>query len=192
MWGVSVPFQPKMLWRTGVPSTGGLALSWLMLAALAMMWAAFLLPNRKNSPSNSVKDFERDMDLLADTEGQGRWIVTPKKGMAFIGPRARAQARARERRRRVFVFLLESIALSFLIGLAPPLRAIWIGTGILVVILGLYSWMLISIRDRGSIHPMPVAGRAPMPVRPATTIPVSDLDEEVVVRPAREVGAVRV
>ena len=167
-------------------------MSWLMLAALGMMWAAFLLPNRKHSPSNSVKDFERDMDLLADTEGRGRWIVTPKKGMAFIGPRARAQARARERRRRVFVFLLESIGLSFLIGLVPPLRAIWIGTGILLAILGVYSWMLISIRTRGSVRAMPEARPAPSPAPRAELISTLDVDEEVVVRPAREVGSVRV
>lgn len=171
-----------------------------MLAALGMMWAAFLLPNRKHSPSNSVKDFERDMDLLADTEGHGRWIVTPKKGMAFIGPRARAEARARERRRRVFVFLLESIGLSFLIGIVPPLRAMWIGTGILLAILGVYSWMLISIRARGSVGAMPEARPAPTPARrtaptPArrtAPTPAIEPDEEVVVRPAREVGTVRV
>jgi hypothetical protein len=119
-----------------------------MLAALGMMWAAFLLPSRKGSPTNSVKDFERNMELLADTEQQGRWIITPRKGVAFIGVRARAQARARERRRRVLVFLLESIAISFLIGLVPPLRAMWIGTGTLVAFLGLYAWTLVTLKDR--------------------------------------------
>ncbi|MGZ8599745.1 MAG: hypothetical protein ACXWX6_05980, partial [Actinomycetota bacterium] len=73
------------------------------------------------------------MELLADTErsGQGRWIVTPRKGMAFVGRKERAKERARQRRRRVFVFMLESIVLTLLIGLVPPLRAMWYSTGML-------------------------------------------------------------
>jgi hypothetical protein len=126
-------------------------MSWLMLTALGMMWAAFLLPIRKASHSNSVKDFERNMELLADTDRrQGRWIVTPRKGMAFVGPRAREHVRARERRRRVLVFLLESIVLSFLIGLVPPLRDMWLATGALFALLLIYLWMLVSIKQRGA------------------------------------------
>ena len=126
-------------------------MSWLMLAALGMMWAAFLLPTRKGSPSDSVKDFERNMELLADTDdrGRGRWIVTPRKGMAFVGPRAREHVRARERRRRVLVFLLESIVLTFLIGLVPPLRDMWFATAALSALLLIYVWMLVSIKQRG-------------------------------------------
>ena len=39
-----------------------------------------------------MKDFERNMNMLAETESQGRWIVTPRKGTTFVGRRARAQA----------------------------------------------------------------------------------------------------
>jgi hypothetical protein len=127
--------------------------SWLFLGALGMMWAAFLLPSerRKGSPRASVEDFERKMELLADTEsqGQGRWIITPRKGVRFIGPQARAQARARERRRKVFVFFIESIGLTFLIGLVPPLRTVWLATGGLVGLLALYVWLLVSLKHRG-------------------------------------------
>ena len=52
---------------------------WLLLAALVVLWAAFLVPSWKGSPDKSMKDFERNMDLLAGTESQGRWIVTPRK-----------------------------------------------------------------------------------------------------------------
>jgi hypothetical protein len=86
-----------------------------MLAALVMIWAAFLLPHeRGRASSRTVEDFEKNMELLAETgrAGQGRWIVTPQKGTPFIGSRARAQQRARERRRRVFVVMLESIGLT--------------------------------------------------------------------------------
>jgi len=96
----------------------------------------------------SMKDFERNMNMLAETESQGRWIVTPRKGTTFVGRRARAQARARERRRRVLVVLIESLALTALIGLVPPLRAMWYATAILLVLLGGYVWALVTMRTR--------------------------------------------
>lgn len=127
-------------------------MGWLLLAALGIIWAAFLLPVWRGSPNKSVEDFERNMELLADTDGglQGRWIVTPRKGMAFVGPRERAKERARERRRRVFVFMVESIGLTFLIGLVPPLRAMWYATATLLILLGVYVWLLLSSRARSA------------------------------------------
>lgn len=124
-----------------------------MLAALGMIWAAFLLPGERRRVSRrTVEDFERNMELLAETgrAGQGRWIVTPQKGTPFIGSRARAQERARERRRRVFVVMLESIGLSLLIGLVPPLRAMWYVTGGLLVLLAVYVWLLLWLKEQ---HP---------------------------------------
>jgi hypothetical protein len=186
--------------------------SWLLLAALGMMWAAFLYPGRKGSPSNSVKDFERNMDLLADTEQQGRWIITPRKGMAFIGPRARAQARARERRRRVLVFLLESIGLTFLIGIVPPLRAMWFGTVLLIVVLGLYAWGLVRMKARGTASRVSTNGHAAVSPNgrastnghaarstnghaggptPPRTVPIDDDPDVVTVRRASGVDAAR-
>jgi hypothetical protein len=125
-------------------------MGWLLLAGLGIIWVAFLLPTRRSSPNRSIEDFERRMELLADTEGngRGRWIVTPRKGMAFVGTRERARERARERRRRVFVFMLESIALAFLIGLVPPLRAMWFAAGVLLILLAVYVWLLLSMKDR--------------------------------------------
>jgi hypothetical protein len=116
-----------------------------------------------------VEDFERDMGMLADTglTGQGRWIVTPRKGMAFVGTRERAKERARERRRRVFVFLLESIGLTALIGLVPPLRMMWYATGILLVLLGAYVWLLVSIRARGESARLGGNREAAVPERPS-------------------------
>jgi hypothetical protein len=142
---------------------------WLLLAALGVMWAAFLLPTWRRHPGNTVKGFERDMDLLAETEGggEGRWIVTPRKGTTFIGPRARAQARARERRRRVLVVLIESIALTALMGLFPPLRAMWYATAVLLIALGAYVWLLLSIKSRGTVAPAPPQVAPPTRARPA-------------------------
>jgi len=126
-------------------------MGWLTLTAFGILWAALLLATgRRRSPNRSVEDFERGMDLLADTDrgGQGRWIVTPKKGVRLLGPQGRAQARARERRRKVFVFFVETIGLSFMIGLVPPLRPVWYVTAMLATLLGAYVWMLLSIKQR--------------------------------------------
>ncbi|HEX6008531.1 MAG TPA: hypothetical protein VFZ50_00355, partial [Actinomycetota bacterium] len=100
------------------------------------------------------------MDLLAETEGngRGRWIVTPRKGVAFVGTRERARERARARRRRVFVFMIESTGIAFLIGLVPPLRAIWLVAGSLMILLALYTWLLVTLREReGPTSRRPVA-----------------------------------
>ena len=87
-------------------------MQWLLLGVLGIIWVAFLIPvGRRRSDSRSVEDFERRMELLANAEVHGttgRWIVTPRKGVRFLGPRERQQARARARRRRVFVFLIEA------------------------------------------------------------------------------------
>jgi Flp pilus assembly protein TadB len=125
-------------------------LDWLFVAALGILWVAFLLPRdrRRHSPERSVEGFEHDMEVLADTETpQGRWIVVPKKGTPFLGSRRRKMARTRERRRRVFVFLLESIGITFLIGAVPPLREVWMLTILLVGLLVAYVFLLISLRN---------------------------------------------
>jgi Flp pilus assembly protein TadB len=186
---------------------------WLLLAVLVIMWAVFLLPSWGTSPRKSVKDFERNMDLLAGSNGQGRWIVTPQKGMAFIGPKARAQARARERRRRVFMVLIECIVLTGLIALVPPLRPMWYATAVLVVLLGVYCWLLVSIRTHGAtsrqLAPSREAARPERP-RPARQGYAADASARtarpaynglsafgddlvnIVVRPADQPGVARV
>ncbi len=125
-----------------------------IVAAAVIMWAAFLLPKsrRAGSMENSVQEFERTMELLARTRRHavGRWIVAPRKGSSFLGPDGRSRARARERRRQVFVFLLECIGFTFLIGLVPPLRAMWSLTGLFVVLLGAYVWLLLWMKERSA------------------------------------------
>jgi hypothetical protein len=188
-------------------------MAWFTLVALGAAWIAFLLPSRRHhSPHRSVEDFERNMDLLADTgtSGSGRYIITPRKGMAFVGPRERAKERARERRRRVFVVMLESIGLSFLIGIAPPLRVMWYATAILLAALGVYVWMLLSMkmsadstygeRVRASAAPLTAkpqreryatdaAGRTPRPAFNGLASLGGEDVADIVVKPVRrEVG----
>jgi hypothetical protein len=152
---------------------------WLLLAALGIMWVAFLLPSdrRKRGTEQSVEDFERRMELLAHAEtqgGEGRWIVTPRKGARFVGVAERRRARLRERRRKVLVFLVESIGLTFLIGLVPPLHAVWGLTGSFVGLLVLYVWLLLSIKQRAAVRPAERARAAGTPARvktPVTAVP---------------------
>jgi hypothetical protein len=184
----------------------------LTLAALGIVWAAFLLPRSRRGGSlvEGVEDFERKMELLAETgrHEDGRWIITPRKGTAFLGPDARARARGRERRRRVFVSLVESIGLTFLIGLVPPLRPMWAVTGILVAALGAYVWLLLWMKEQGAEgsarrrvqeagvldHPKPPKQRYVSngaSAKPAYNgLGVFDHDDltNIVVRPARKVG----
>lgn len=188
-----------------------------MLAALVLLWAAFLVPSWASPPSKadmSMKDFERNMDMLAETESPGRWIVTPRKGTTFIGLRARAQARARERRRRVLMVLIESLVLTALIGLVPPLRAMWYATATLLVLLVGYVWALLTMKARADAHDparsRETAATALSRPRPARQRYAADASNRtarrsfnglpalgddlvnIVVRPAGEVDAARV
>jgi Flp pilus assembly protein TadB len=150
---------------------------WLLLALLAIMWAAFLMPvGRKRSDARSVEEFERRMELLAQAEVHGtggRWIVTPRKGVRFLGPRERQQARARARRRQIFVFLLEAIGLSLLIGVVPPLRVVWVVSGGLGALLVLYVWALLVIKARAAAAPVRVVASRP---RSAPPVELPELD----------------
>jgi len=123
---------------------------WLFVAALGILWVAFMLPGdrRRHSPEASIEGFERDMEVLAETESpRGRWIVVPKKATPFLGSHKRRMARARERRRRIFVFLLESIGITLLIGAVPPLRPVWMLTAVLVGLLVAYVFLLLSLKN---------------------------------------------
>jgi hypothetical protein len=151
---------------------------WLLLAGLGIMWAAFLIPggHRSRSPRAGMHDHERRMELLAQAETygtEGRWIVTPRKGMRFLGQAERTRARARERRRHVFSFLLEAIGITFLIGLVPPLREMWTATGMLVALLVAYVWLLLTIKHkaaafRGAPDPRESTRAAMTPARRAS------------------------
>jgi hypothetical protein len=151
-------------------------LEWLLLAALGIMWVAFLMPTdrRRHAPHKGVEDFEHRMELLAQAETygtEGRWIVTPRKGVQFVGPAERHKARARERRRTVLVFLLESIGFTFIIGLVPPLRVAWSLTALLGVALGLYVWLLVSMKHQGAQHPHDRVRAARAPANSVATPP---------------------
>jgi len=136
---------------------------WLLLAALGIIWVAFLLPSgRRASPAATIEEFEKSMDRLADTDGKGRWVMAPPKGAIFMGAKARQRAVILERRRRLLTFLLQGTGLTFLIGLVPPLHGMWVLTmGFGVVLVG-YCWMLLRLRAIETHgHHGPVTARPP-------------------------------
>jgi hypothetical protein len=142
---------------------------WLLLTALVIMWLVLLIPShrRRWSPSTSVDHFERRMEFLAQAEahgGAGRWIITPRKGVRFVGPAERKKSRARERRRQVLTFLLEAVGVTFLIGLIPPLHAMWTATGILCGLTLMYVYLLLTIKQRAG-HPNARLHAARVPTR---------------------------
>lgn len=153
-------------------------MEWLPLSALGIIWVAILVPVLRRRPEHrSMTDFEERMELLAHAGvhgTNGRWIVTPRKGVQFLGPQERHRARARERRRRVFVFLLEAIGMSFLIGLVPPLRVIWSVTAFFGALLVVYVWLLLAMKHRDA-HPHgaghETARAAKVPDRPRSVPP---------------------
>jgi hypothetical protein len=154
---------------------------WLALVVLGIMWVVLLAwpvltSRRPRTAKGSVDEFEHGMGLLAQTEirgGSGRWIVTPRKGMPFMGSVRRKRSRARERRRQVFTFLLESIGITFLIGVVPPLRVMWTLSVVLVGLLAVYTWMLLAMKHRNTTHPHEQARASRRPASPRMARPVA-------------------
>src|SRR2546430_4582217 len=89
----TLPFQPTCCGRTGDRPREGLVLSWLLLAVLGIIWAAFLLPSLRRSPTSPLEEFEDKMNVLAGTNKvpsrAGRGGLMPRQGPRFLGPQDR-------------------------------------------------------------------------------------------------------
>jgi hypothetical protein len=136
---------------------------WLLVAVLGIIWGASLLPlgRFRASSSSSVEEFERSMDLLAETQRRspGRWVVMPRKGARFTNPKELGRARLRRRRKQILAGLAEATALFFLIGLFPPLHSmLFVALGLLAVLL-LYASMLARVRAAESARADAIAAR---------------------------------
>jgi hypothetical protein len=123
-------------------------LSWLLLVVLGMIWAAFLLPSWRRSPTSTVEEFEERLNVLAEANKvtAGRWVLMPRQGRRFLGPEDRQRARMRRRRRAVFMTMLEVMALTTIMGLFPPLRVMLYVTVFLAILLVAYIALLLKIR----------------------------------------------
>src|SRR5207244_10884158 len=119
MWGVTLRRQPTCCGASYGDPAGGLALTWLFVLLLGMIWAAILIPSRRRrrSPRSSVEEFEKKMNSLAETQNSspGRWVVMPRKGQRIMDPGERKRFRARRRRRFVFMTLLELTVLALVV-----------------------------------------------------------------------------
>lgn len=90
------------------------------------------------------------MDMLAEAnrQSEGRWLLVPRKEERFLGLRDRRRVRVRQRRKLVLTVLLEATALTLLIGLFPPLRAMLLATAALFLMLLGYVGLLVQLRIR--------------------------------------------
>jgi hypothetical protein len=133
-------------------------MDWLALAVLGIIWGILLAPasGRRESPSPLRRDVRIEVE---EFRHPGRWILSPKRGVRFLGRRHRARLRAQERRRRVYLFLLEIIGLTGIIGMFPPLRGMLLVTGFFVVLLAAYAGMVIwTTRTQRVAPPVAVDG----------------------------------
>jgi hypothetical protein len=148
---------------------------WLSLAALGIIWAVLLVPSpKRRSPPSPLRRFtpiEQE-----DFRQPGRWIISPKRGSRFVGPRQRARLRAQERRRQVLVFLAEAIGLTGLIGLFPPLRGMMLVTGGLAFLLLLYLGLIMMMVRLGIGVPAPPPDEVVM--IPEAQLPAQEAVEE--------------
>ena len=180
-------------------------MDWLMVACVVIMLAAYALPPRlgRDRARSSIEEFSYSMGVLEQTEKSGgRWVVAPRKGESFVGRRERARARARARRHRVLMVMLEALALTLLIGAFPPLRGMWILSGVITVLLCAYVFMLIDVKRQEAARPLPArehtaALDVPIgPAAPSTERPLGWLEEtdivHVRVRDASELEAASV
>ena len=132
-------------------------MDWLLLMGLGIIWAAFLIPGKAHR--RTVEGFERDMDMLSHLHrAPGRWVIMPRREERFLGPHGRARARARDRRRRVLTVLAEALGVTALIGAFPPLRAMWVISGLVAALLLGYVWLLVQVRAQPSRFLAPATG----------------------------------
>jgi hypothetical protein len=144
-------------------------LSWLLLAVLGIIWAAFLLPSWRPSPTSTVEEFEQKMNVLAEANKvtAGRWVLMPRQGRRFLGPQDRQRARLVRRRRVVFNIMLEVMGFTTLMGLFPPLRPMLYLAAVLAILVVAYVGLLLKIRAEeaaearyGRTNPQPTNGRS--------------------------------
>ncbi len=148
--------RAHILWPLSGPTDveGGARLGVLIIVLLALAWAIVLVPSLarprfETSPIDGVRSFERSMGILANTRQDrqqvpGRWVMVPKGVSAPVSRRQRVMLR----RRRIFARLLLAAGVTFLLGIIPALRSVWIAHVVLDVALVGYVFQLRRWRIR--------------------------------------------
>ncbi len=145
----------------------------VLVALLAILWAAVLLPVLLSAKQNtsivgSVGTFSRSMRALSSNHIQpvmgGRWVLTPRT------PNDQEERKLRIlKRRRIFVSLVGGFGATLFLGLLPGLHSILWVTLILAVTLGGYVAFLIQEKNREPLH------RRLAPAAPGNQRPVDDV-----------------
>jgi hypothetical protein len=166
-----------------------------LVAVLGIIWVASLLPlsRFKVSANTSVEEFERSMDLLAETHRRspGRWVVMPRKGARFTNPKELNRARLRRRRRQILAGLTEATVLFFLIGLFPPLHSMLYAALTLLAVLLLYAAMLARVRAAEAARAEAIAARrARQGAEPARVAAIAAVDAVQSAPPVDELAVV--
>jgi hypothetical protein len=130
---------------------------WLALVVLGIIWAVLLVPDPRKRRTKGPLEMPIEEEEFRQP---GRWILSPRRGSRFVGRRERSRLRARERRRRVYLLLLEAIGLTGLIGLFPPLRGMLVLTGVLLLLLGAYTALVLRLTVRGRPVELPEPTRS--------------------------------
>lgn len=151
----------------------------VVLIVLAAVWAAFLLPpilraRSEHRPSGSISDFRRQLHVLSRTSpaaagrasmqhlAPGRVVPIRPVTRAAMGPvggtplRLGRSRQSVKRRRDVFLGLLVAMGGSLVLGLLPPLRALWAVHLVLDVLFVAYVGALIYLRNLAAEREMKV------------------------------------
>lgn len=173
----------------------------VLVALLAVLWAAVLLPvllraKENSSVSMTVGSFNRGMRALSSNHSQpvagGRWVLTPGSPLDQPDP-----TEIIFRRRRIFCGLLAALAVALPISLIPGLRfMLWVSLALMIGLGGFIAFLLSEKNRRphrpASVHrPQPERSRYDdvpsvlrMPDRPIRVMhdgkrPVYLIDDEV-------------
>jgi hypothetical protein len=151
----------------------------VVLIVLAAVWAAFLLPpilraRAEHRPSGSISDFRKQLHVLARTSPTTSISAAASRRVVPMRPRPTASAsayaygrpaqplrlgRSRQsikRRRDIFLGLLVAMGGSLVLGLLPPLRALWLVHVVLDVVFVAYVAALIYLRNLAAERDMKV------------------------------------
>ena len=149
----------------------------VVLIVLAAVWAAVLLPpiirgRSEHRPSGSITDFRRQLHVLARTSpnavgranlhavSPGRVVPMRRPLPTHVAPAGPLRlGRRREtvkRRRDILVGLLVAMAGSLVLGLLPPLRALWAVHVVLDVLFVAYVAALVYLRNLAAEREMKV------------------------------------
>ncbi len=135
----------------------------MVLIVLAAVWAAFLLPpilraRSEHRPSGSISDFRRQLHVLSRTSPAGGPLalqplpgrVVPIRQSVQVSPAPLRLGRKRatiKRRRDIFVGLLVAMVGSLVLGVLPPLRALWAIHVVADVLFAGYVASLVYLRN---------------------------------------------